>query len=399
MSDPEASASAAGYGYQYERALYRIFTAPAAQTRFGVETADDVEEISHTSSGTTRVSEQAKLSVQPRKNPLQDSSKNLWNTLRIWLRGMAESRQRFDHLEYLLVTNRLLKKGTLAMQLSDAASNEDVAEALKALRAHANGMKGKTGDIAKEVAAFPDSDLSFLIQRMRVEDGQLNANMKDRIIAALHLPEDALPCSESIYDSLVGFLFKQCQAAWVDQKQFWTDTQPFYNLLHSLVDRFMNGPWEPLPFEKTMFSDWAQRIDPDDMLFMGQLNKLSVPSDLMMEQFSFFCGAYSERVRLLDSGRVLLDDFDKAESVLFDRWRSIGGAHRIASSKRLDQFGVSDYNAVLAKTLFPETFPMTVGRVKSSAQYLYCGTYHRMANGVETRSPIHWHRDEADGDA
>ena len=137
MKDPDASPSAAGYGYQYERALYRIFTAPNVQTRFGIETADDVEEISQTETGSRRVSEQAKLSVQPRKNPLQDSSKNLWKTLRIWLSGLAVARKEYEELQFLLVTNRVLKKGTLAMRLSDALSKQDVADAVVALRTHA----------------------------------------------------------------------------------------------------------------------------------------------------------------------------------------------------------------------------------------------------------------------
>ncbi|RAU45562.1 MULTISPECIES: ABC-three component system protein [unclassified Pseudomonas] len=399
MRDPEGSASAAGYGYQYERALYRIYTAPNAQTWFGIETADDVEEISQTSSGSRRVSEQAKLSVQPRKNPLQDSSQNLWKTLRIWLAGMAEARLKYDHLEYLLVTNKVLKKGTLVMRLSEAQSKDEIAQVLIDLRTQAHGMTGKGGEIAKEVAAYSDADLEFLIGHMRVEDGQFNAQMKERIISSLHLPEDALACSESIYSGLVGFLFTQCQETWKSRGQFWTCAQPFYNHRQALVNRFLDGPWEPMPFEETKFAEWAEKIDPSDMRFMAQLDKLSVPGDLLMEQFSYFCAAYSERVRLLESGRVLLSDFDKAEGVLSDRWKSIGSAHRIVSSKTLDQFDISDYNAVLAKTLFPETFPMKVGRMSSSAKYLFCGTYHRMANAVETLSPIHWHRDVSAGDA
>ncbi|WP_423770506.1 hypothetical protein [Pseudomonas sp. NLJ1] len=47
----------------------------------------------------------------------------------------------------------------------------------------------------------------------------------------------------------------------------------------------------------------------------------------------------------------------------------------------------------MTKTLFPDAFSMRVGRVNSSAQYLFSGTYHWMANGEETDSPIHWHRD------
>lgn len=186
------------------------------------------------------------------------------------------------------------------------------------------------------------------------------------ILNSIHLPADTLASSDSIYYGLVGLLFDQCQEAWEGRKPFWTSAQPYYNQQQALVNAFMNGPWDPLSFEKTEFSEWAQKIDPADMLLMGELNKLNMPNDLLMEQFSFFCAAYLERIRLLNSGRVLLDDLDSAERVLSDRWRSIRSAHRLTASKSLDQLNIPDYNAVMAKSLFPETFPMKVGRMKST---------------------------------
>lgn len=398
MRNSDASASAAGYGYQYERALHRIFNAPNAETRFGIETADDVEEISATALGSRRVAEQAKLTVQPRKNPLQDSSKNLWNTLLIWLDGMRQARQEHQDLEYLLVTNRVLKADTLVMRLSEASSEQEVAVVVDDLCSRAKAMTGKVGKIAKQVASYSEADLAFLVMHMRVEDGQFNAQIKERVIQSLRLPEEVLAHSDAIYNGLIGMLFSQCQEAWKKQTQFWTTAQPFYNQLQAQITAFQNGVWEPLPLEETQFLEWAQQIDPADMLFMAQLGKLSVPDDMLMEQFGFFCGAYSERIRLLNSGRVLPGDFDGAERVLQDRWKSIGSARRLETKKALHQFDSADYNAVLAKTLFPETFPMKVGRLSSSAQYFFSGTYHRMVNGVETLSPIHWHQEVKEGE-
>ncbi|MCK9702116.1 hypothetical protein LT709_11555 [Pseudomonas syringae pv. syringae] len=57
-----ASASAAGYAYQFERALYRIFTVKHRFARIGIETGDDLEEISYVKDGKKRILEQDKLS-------------------------------------------------------------------------------------------------------------------------------------------------------------------------------------------------------------------------------------------------------------------------------------------------------------------------------------------------
>lgn len=51
MAMENASASAAGYAYQFERALYRIFTVKHRFARIGIETGDDLEEISYVKDG------------------------------------------------------------------------------------------------------------------------------------------------------------------------------------------------------------------------------------------------------------------------------------------------------------------------------------------------------------
>ncbi len=79
--------------------------------------------------------------------------------------------------------------------------------------------------------------------------------------------------------------------------------------------------------------------------------------------------------------------------MLSDRWEAINDRHQLDNMTSLDDYGTADYRSVMTKTLFPETFPMKVGRVNSTAQYLFSGTYHRMANADGTQSPIHWHRE------
>ncbi|MGN8258797.1 hypothetical protein ACLEJW_05610 [Pseudomonas sp. SMSB3] len=304
MTEPGASHSAAGYGYQYERALYRILHSPNASTRFGIETADDVEQISKTESGSRRVSEQAKLVVKPRRNALQDASPNLWKTLRIWLRGLPAARVVHEHLEFVLVTNRPVKDGSLAKRLSNATDAVDVASVISALHVQAGEMTGKTGQIAAEVVAFNDGDLSYLIKRMQVHDSQDASALRKASIEALRLPEGAVEHSQKIYDGLIGFLFRQCQQKWERQEEFWTDAQPFYNQLYSLTQDCLNAPIEPLPLEETGFAKLMSEIHRDDMRFMHQLAQVELDDDMALTQFSYFCGAYSERVRLLATGNI-----------------------------------------------------------------------------------------------
>ncbi|WP_426945007.1 ABC-three component system protein [Pseudomonas oryzihabitans] len=392
MEESSASASMAGYGYQYERALYRIFYAPNASSRLGIETADDIEEISETLLGKKRVTEQAKLTVKKRRNTLGNSNSNLWKTLRIWLKGLVKAREEYDHLAFILVTNQSIRKDSLAKKLSDAFSTDEVAEALLALQNQALKMSGKNRSIANDVLSYSDDDLTFLIYHIRVEDNSGGDLLFQKTIDAFRLPEETLIFKKEIYLGMIGFLFDLCQHHWRQEKEFWTTAQSFYDHLHSLIIRYSNLTIEPLPLEETKFEELLKSLQLNEMPFAKQLKTLEIPDDMLLKQFNNYCGAYSERIRLLKSGKVLNSDFDKAERELQDRWSSIGDDLRLKLRKALSQLELSDYHEIMRLTLHPQSFNLNIGRVKSEARYLHNGIYHQMANGDNTKSPIYWHR-------
>ena len=76
LSQHSASASNAGFTYQFERALYWLAQSPAGSL-IGIETDDDVTVCSNDS----KLLEQDKHSVRADSHPFADRSKDLWNTL------------------------------------------------------------------------------------------------------------------------------------------------------------------------------------------------------------------------------------------------------------------------------------------------------------------------------
>ena len=79
MTSHTAPGQAAGYMFQPERALYWLATSPALTV--GIETEDDV--VVHLQNGSS-VREQDKSTISGRV-PFGDRSKDLWNTLGIWV--------------------------------------------------------------------------------------------------------------------------------------------------------------------------------------------------------------------------------------------------------------------------------------------------------------------------
>jgi hypothetical protein len=90
-----APGAVAAFDYQFERALYWLAQSQSGAA-IGIETDDDVA----VRSANTQLLEQDKHSIRDGAEPFGDRSKDLWNTLSIWLDAI-ENRQvnRQGHIE------------------------------------------------------------------------------------------------------------------------------------------------------------------------------------------------------------------------------------------------------------------------------------------------------------
>ncbi|MFJ7311644.1 hypothetical protein ACIQVE_02555 [Pseudomonas sp. NPDC098747] len=320
MSDrnTSASASAAGYCYQFVRALHRIFRSTHPQTRFGIETADDIEEIVPSSAGELQIKEQDKLTTLD-KNPLQDSSRNLWNTLRNWLDKLEKSRQQYAYLQFVIVTNKPVTEGSLADKLSQASTEKSIAEAIDALRQQASSMTGETADIAAKVRGFSDEQLGFLIEHLLVVDAVEVTALKQDVISVLQFPEGVEEYHEQIYEALLGHLISGCLESWSEGQSYWTSAETFFTKKHALLVSHQQKPLQPLSQESTDYKELLELRKGMALPFLDQLKSLDINDWFINEELGHFWAAYSERTRLLKSGGVLLDDFNTAEEILCNR--------------------------------------------------------------------------------
>ncbi|NIF29469.1 hypothetical protein F3J44_24270 [Pantoea sp. Tr-811] len=389
-----ASASAAGYAYQFERALYRIFTAKHRFARIGIETADDLEEISFIKDGKKRILEQDKIS-KLKDSPLKDSSRNLWNTLSIWLKEVYTSGDDFTEHEFLLVTNRHIPTSSLAHTLSRSKSEEDVAQAINELRAQAEKITGAVEKIARNVCSYDDEDIAYIVRNMTVVDGQDGDSLKEETYAALQLPSDIKGNEESIYEALIGHLLSNCLASWHNGAAFWAEVQPYFNKKHTLCELYINQSMAPLPQEETGYKTLVEEYKDLSLPFLTQLKKILPREILLKKELGHFWAAYSERTRLLASGKILLQHIDEAESILAARWESISDSRVLLKDKDPSEFTSEDFKEIYVQTSSCDNqFSMKLGRIKSNQRYLFMGTYHHQANEGDSKHPIHWHQEK-----
>lgn len=149
MVTQEASSKFLGFLYQFERALYRIFSAEFDSAVFGIEAADDVvEEITFNNNQLHVSFEQDKHALDTNSGqPYQDSSKNLWHTFHIWLSGMEDAREKYNSITYCLVTNKNVGTNTIASLVSEANESEQIENALRTLKLKAKTISSDVREI------------------------------------------------------------------------------------------------------------------------------------------------------------------------------------------------------------------------------------------------------------
>jgi hypothetical protein len=130
LSHHSAPGASTGFTYQFERALYWLAQSPVDSV-LGLETDDD---IAVRGADASRLLEQAKHSVRDDGHPFGDRSKDLWNTLGIWIEALDSKEVTADATVFLMVTNKTLPE-CIAHQIGRAQSEAELTACVLALEA------------------------------------------------------------------------------------------------------------------------------------------------------------------------------------------------------------------------------------------------------------------------
>ena len=185
MSSPRHSAPGpnAGFSYQFERALHWLAQNPSG-SRIGVETDDDV---AVRGEGVV-VLEQDKHSIREAAEPFGDRSKDLWNTLAIWIEAVEARRVAVDATIFLMVTNKTLPE-CVAKQIAATKLEDQVAECITALERAAENPPDHIAKVIERVMrADSRTVLAQLLPRVELIDGaQASAGVELRRLTIGHL--------------------------------------------------------------------------------------------------------------------------------------------------------------------------------------------------------------------
>jgi hypothetical protein len=374
-----APGPSAGYGYQFERALYWLARTPAGAV-VGIETEDDVA----IRSGATSLFEQDKHSIVDGAEPFGDRSKDLWNTLNIWLDAIEESQVEVETTRFLMVTNKELPE-CLAKVIGAAASAEAARDCIAELERAAEDPPEKIAALVDRVLRSESRDtLIKLIQNTELVDaasGAAGPQVRSDTIASLQLPSWAVPTAESILNELVGWVHSCTLAAWRENKSAWIARDHFINQLHAVLDNR----------KRKIVRERAEYLIPvaDDAVggekgrqFVKQLFLVTDDPVMVDSAIRDFIRCSIEKLRLSKEGNITDDDWRAFRVALCSRWEKIRA--RIIRLNRNDPPCDVGFEILTETT---ENYRERLAGSETDEVYLTSGTYHLLADLLE----VGWH--------
>lgn len=375
-----APGAAAGFAYQFERALYWLASS-AAGAVVGIETTDDVVVLLKNGQLLT---EQDKHSLQEHSAPFADRSRDLWNTLRIWLDAIETGEISVERTCFFLVTNKVLPHG-IARQISDAKDADDATACIHSLTIAAENPPAQVADLMERV--LRDSSRAHLVElliRVELIDGGEPSGgeaLRSETIGRLQLPGWALASANSVLDELRGWLDDVVMNLWRHGNPGWVERDAFVNCLHAVLDRR----------KREIIRERAAHLIPltEDALdtergrpFVRQLHLVTEDNATVDASIREFIRCNIEKLRLSREGNVTDGDWLAFENTLVARWRKIRTrVVRMSKGKPEADIGYE----ILTDTT--ENHRERLAGTETEQVYLTAGTYHRLADLLS----VGWH--------
>ena len=368
LESHSASATIAGFLFQVERVLLHLLEGKSGDV-VGIETLDDV--VIKDRDGNISF-EQDKLTLQHNFNPITDKSKNLWNTLSIWLNVVKNGAIDINKSKFFMVTNQQNTNRSIINEISDAHEPRDVCNILNKIKDIAqeptSSIKKFTEDFLDEAN---DSILCEIIKRITFIDGSTSnlTKLREDIEKSLPLPKDLLESKVQIADNLLGWIHSQCINAWNEKKQ-------------ALISRdsFKRRKKQARIAEIIQISP-EQFNEKKGATFVKQIQLVSDDEALSTMAINDFLRYHAEKFRLSSEGDITEQDWFDFSRNLIDRWNRISAKNRVMNpgydEKRIG------LNVLIETTDHKENLAGT----QTEQQYLTTGELHTLSDGKD----IGWH--------
>ena len=372
-----ASGSQAGGIYQLEYALDVLIKLTHELSRVGVETLDDVVK----EDGSVSLS-QLKHTVNETTNPLSDLSKNLWNTLAIWLSYLKSDSEESKQAQFILVSNGTVSDTSLVFRLGKSnKSEENIAQLAQDLR-NAKSKDQEVQALINEVKLYEDSQLKKLIEKIThsITPNSSADALKLSTISHIQAPEETN--KEKVYHELLGWFTHVIYEKWKDKKKAWVTRQELNNQIYAIInDHTGSKIFGTAEIELKPNAEEIKKYEEDN--FLKHLKRIELEPDPIQTALHDYIKYLRTRSDLTNRGKVTIPQWSKVEQNFRDDWDGIRQEVKYTSA--------------------PEVTSLTMGRTiyyrtrnqqkkihgNECASHMTPGLYHALAN----EDKVWWHPD------
>lgn len=377
-----AAGPAAGFVYQFERALNWLAQKPAG-TYVGIETADDIEIC--TPNGAS-ILEQDKHSLSGEAQPFGNRAKGLWNTLAIWIEAIESGQRSIDSTSFLMVTNQTVPD-CIARHIANATSSIEIDACIVDLQTSAaNPPKHLAKLMDRVLATSSVSTLQNVIRQTGLADASeatCAAALRTETVAHLQIPEWYSKQVDSIVNELLGWLQTTVISSWRRNEAGWIQRDHFVNELHAVLERrkrqIVRERTELLiPVTDETVGQEKERGRP----FVQQLHLICEDETIVTTAIREFIRCNIEKSRLSKEGDITDEDWEAFEKSLTSRWEKIRSrVLRMRNDTREPDIGFEIFSETT------EDYREKLAGRDTEQVYLTSGTYHRLADLLR----VGWH--------
>lgn len=373
----------AGYLFQPDRALVLLCSCKSKES-VSIELVDDVAAVDDNNNVIYR--EQDKSSIQAEGQPFKDRSKDLWNTLMIWINEIKAGTLKIETTRLVCVTNKKLDKNSLINKIAAAKKDEEIASVLLLLKSAATLPPLGIKEIIESVIAEGEI-LRQLIPQITVIEENTYETRTTEIAEALSLTDNI---KDNVIESLRGWLNQSILKQLEKGQAPIIKKSDFNNRFEKAVKKETD---DRLIFKiKSFVQSSINKVERDtaaNRTFVKQLELIEHPdkNEILLDAIDDFLCSESERTRLTLRGDLDREDLSEMDEACKERWKEAFRRKRASLRMEISEVEMAE----LAFEIYDSTISGYISTLRGFAtnSYLTKGTFHRLADIPE----IGWHPD------
>ena len=248
-----------------------------------------------------------------------DSSVDLWKTLYIWTKRVAENPSGAADTRFVFLTTNTATDGSALSKLREVDGTRDEQGALNLLITTATDSENQATESARKAFLKLDSATkNLLIHNIWVLDKTPNiVDVRDEIELVLHYsaPEGKV---STFTDYLEGWWFNRVVLALTDPKLSAIPLSALQSKVSELRDDFQRGN---LPLDETIDSMLPITTVPDDdRVFVRQMSLIGVSEQEVLMAIHDYYRAFEQRSRWAREHLLLDDESERYDRSLWNDW-------------------------------------------------------------------------------